>query len=168
MPHWRDVVINALLFQGLWFAAILSGWQWALLPLGLMLVHVIVISERPWQVLAPLIPAFLLGGFMDAMLHGFGVFAFEARQLEMQIAGLPLFLAIIWLGFLLTLPVSLKRFVTKPRWFVLMCALLAPLSYRAGAALGAVQLSEHWLWYLVPLWAFFGWYLSQPARSCSL
>ena len=71
----------------------------------------------------------------------FGVFPTKTGGCSPACAGFPLWLALLWLGFALTLAHGLRWLVVLPRWQqALIGGLGGASSYLAGAAMGAVHL----------------------------
>lgn len=149
-----DKIINAVLFQVLWFAAVLYGWSVALLPLILLLVHFARAIDNgrtiaPWLVLAG------LGIFGDSVLAAISVYSFPSEQTMLPV-GVPVWLVFMWLGFVATMPLSMS-WLFSSRWLVLgLFTLGGPLSYSAGRALGAINFDNQDALYVVGLWALLG------------
>lgn len=151
----QHVLINALLFQVVWFVAVLAGDYWALLPVTLMLVHISMIRKQlPLSVL-PLLVLAVIGVIFDSLLNYMGVYQFPTSYLGLPFLGLPVWLACLWLGFCLTLPLSLAWLIKKPLLFVLGCSILGPVSYLAGRRLDALSFSDANIWFLVIQWGLF-------------
>ncbi len=145
-------IINGVLFQATWFSCILLQWWLALIPALALTLHFVMHKGAPMARLTALWPLLLAGIGADALLAWLEVYQFPADKASPSLLGLPLFLWVLWWGFALTIPVSLSVFMQKPPVFILLCAISAPLSYRAGDYLGAVILAPNWPYYLVPVW----------------
>ncbi len=133
-------------FQILWFSAVIGRNEWIILSLLLIAAHFMFTPSRAtdWRV----IPIALIGITVDAMLTWGGIFAFET---------LPLWLGLIWIGFVLTLGHSMSWLHNLP-WFVLVPigAVAGTASYLAGWKLEAVELPMGLTWtiaILAILWA---------------
>ncbi len=122
--------LQLIAFQLLWFSAVLGGNDWILLPLALIALHFLFSPSvrGDWRVL----PIAVIGISADALLTWTGVFRFD---------GLPIWLALLWVGFVLTLGHCLAWLRRLP------LSLMAPLgalagtaSYLAGWKLDAVDL----------------------------
>tara|TARA_R110002167_G_scaffold118753_12_gene295515 strand:+ start:25 stop:585 length:561 start_codon:yes stop_codon:yes gene_type:complete len=151
----KHVLTNALLFQVLWFVAILAGWYWALIPLAFMLTHLIVIRSRmPVSILLLLLLS-CIGMIFDGILNYIGVYQFAVVSPQIPYLELPVWLACLWIGFCFTLPLSLAWLVKKPYFFVIACTLLGPISYLAGRRLEVLNFSDANIWFLVLEWCLF-------------
>lgn len=154
-PSTYHVVLNALLFQGLWFAAILSTWFWALVMLGLMLAHYMVLQRAYTLPLFRLLGLAMMGILWDSLYQFIGVYHFSMGGLALPVSDLPIWLSCLWVGFVLTLPVSMKWALNKPSLFVILSAVGGPLSYVAGRQLDALSFSDQNLWLIVVEWFVF-------------
>ena len=131
-------LINAVLFQAIWFSAVLVGWHLAIVPLALLCCHAFT-QERDRHQLGFIAPFVLAGITLDALLFNIGWFQLPNPEV-VQFAGMPLWLMIMWLAFSLTLASSLSWHQQWPRLFVLACAIAGPLSYFGGMRLGALSI----------------------------
>ena len=145
-------ILNAILFQLCWFTAILGEWYWALIPLIAMLVHLLVTKTHGLLLLLALS---LMGMCFDSIYLFLGVFRFEDNTAVLPYLDLPLWLAVLWLAFCLTLPISLVWILRKPYLFVLVCSILGPVSYLAGRHMGVLEFSDANLWFLILEWCVF-------------
>jgi hypothetical protein len=151
----KHVIANALLFQALWFVAILGEWYWALIPLALMLSHLFSISKQLPVNILPLLLLACFGMIFDSALKYIGVYQFSVVSPVIPYLDLPMWLAALWLGFCLTLPLSLAWLVKNAYLFVLACSLMGPVSYLAGRRLEALNFSDANIWFLVLEWCVF-------------
>ncbi len=127
--------LQLILFQGLWFIAVIGQNQWLLVGVVLLVLHFIFTSSptRDWRVL----PIAAIGMVMDALLTQFGVFEFSHT---------PYWLALIWIGFVLSLGHSLHWLNHLPHILLIpIGAIAGTLSYLAGWRLNAVELPLGWL-----------------------
>lgn len=128
-PIWRWGQL--LGFNLYWWLAVSEQLIW---PLGLLLALHLLCSPTPWRDLR-LLPLALLGCALDYGLMVLGLFEFDD--------GFPPWLALLWLGFALTLAHGLDWLANLPRW---QQAVLGGLggagSYLIGAKLGAVHLGS--------------------------
>ncbi|MGO4998279.1 DUF2878 domain-containing protein [Oceanisphaera sp. W20_SRM_FM3] len=133
-------------FYGFWFVAVMGQNSLAWVLGLLILVHFIFTLSRAddFKVLS----LGLVGIAVDAVLTWGEVFAFEQW---------PIWLALLWLGFVLTLGHSLRWLAARPVWQqALLGAISGPSSYLGGWRLGAVDLPfGPWLTLaiLAPVWA---------------
>ena len=146
----KDILINAVLFQILWFVAILGQGIWAFIPLAFMCIHLLSMRKKQAQYVLVLLVLASIGVVFDSIYHYIGVYQFASDSLMLAYLNLP-----IWLGFCLTLPVSLSWLVKKPYLFIFACSLLGPMSYLAGRRLGGLEFSDANLWLLALEWWVF-------------
>ncbi len=126
--HW--FWIQLLLFQCLWFIAVIGQNQWLLAGVVLLVLHFIFSNSRTrdWRVL----PIAVIGMIMDALLTQLGVFEFNH---------FPFWLGLLWVGFILSLGHSLNWLNHLPRLLLIpIGAIAGTLSYLAGWKLDAVGL----------------------------
>ncbi|QWL65058.1 DUF2878 domain-containing protein [Aeromonas jandaei] len=140
-------------FNLYWLLAVM--WQQPGPLLAMLLLHFLFSPsrQRDWRLLLIAIAGCLL----DALLWQLGLFHFPA--------GFPLWLALLWLGFALTLAHGMRWLLRLPRWQQALFGMVGGTSsYVAGAAMGAVHLpwgigisaallAVIWMWWLpVLLW----------------
>lgn len=149
----RHIVINAVLFQALWFSAVMLGWVFALPLLCLMAWHLLLtLPAIPWVRLALLA---CVGILADSLASGFGFYGFPSAEALM--AGfIPFWLVCLWLGFVLTLIASLQWLRRHTVAFAFACAIAGPASYWAGVKLGALILEPSALFVTCGIWFGFG------------
>ncbi|PSJ45784.1 DUF2878 domain-containing protein [Zobellella endophytica] len=144
MSRWQWTQLLA--FEGFWLLAVAGQNRWAWLTALLLAAHFWFSPSRGADVRALWLA--VPGLLTDAALAWAGVFVFGHW---------PLWLALLWAGFVLTLGHSLvwlRRF--SPSLMAFTGALAGTSSYLAGWRLGAVQLPLG-CWVsaaiLVPVWA---------------
>jgi hypothetical protein len=128
MRRW--IWLQLIAFQLLWFSAVLGRNDWLLLSLLLIALHFAFSpsGRSDWRVL----PIALIGIAADALLTASGVFRFD---------GMPLWLALIWVGFVLSLGHSLAWLRRLPLFALApLGALAGSASYIAGWRLDAIDL----------------------------
>ena len=137
-------LLNAGLFQAVWFVCLLAGNMWALFATALYLfIHdrYFMHTRKEWRLLLSFA---VLGIFIDGALFHFGVFSSEGNLLN-NIFGPPIWLICLWVS-VGTLFVHSLAFL---RSCYLLCAVMgatAPtMSYFAGAKLADITLAE-------PMW----------------
>ncbi|MBJ7538018.1 DUF2878 domain-containing protein [Marinomonas transparens] len=159
-------LINAVLFQVVWFACLLGGNVWALVATAAYLAihrHYFMKSPREWRLLAVFV---LLGVMVDGALFEFGVFSAEKSMFWVH--GLPpIWLLCLWLSVATLFPHSLV-FLRSRYWLSAGVGMVGPtLSYYAGAKMTGIMLAEPtWLSLVIVafLWALIlplGLYLSE-------
>lgn len=117
-----------LIFQALWLVAILGGNEWLALCLILLAIQLFASPSKDWRVM----PIALVGISVDTLLTLAGLFQFDQ---------FPVWLGLLWIGFILTLGHSLAWLQRLPRLSLApIGAIAGTASYLAGWRLGAVDL----------------------------
>jgi hypothetical protein len=133
MIEITPTIVNAVLFQVTWFAAVVGaagGTIWAgLAAFGVLAVHVLVTGHWRRDVGAAAV-CVLLGGLLDTLWAQIGILDFGTRVS-------PGWILILWAAVGLSLHASLSWFLERPLLGGAVAACAAPLSYSAGASLGA-------------------------------
>lgn len=125
--------INAICFNIAWFGCVLIGNAFVPVVLVWLITHLYVCEHKNSEFLfVILVTAF--GTLLDSTLMHINVFMFKDQSTIV-----PLWLIFIWLSFALTLNGYLAFLQKTVVLQVLSGFILAPLSYLAGNALGAVQ-----------------------------
>lgn len=127
--------LNLVLFQVLWFAAVLGRDPWSWLLVLLLTAHVLLCSDRKTELKVMLLCAGL-GSAVDIALTLMGVFVFTPAP---SVLPIPFWLIALWLGFAATLRHSLSYLLKRPVIAVPAAGLTAPFSYFAAMRLGAVD-----------------------------
>lgn len=157
-------VANFIAFQAGWFAIVLSaaaGRPWLGLPvvLTVLALHLLAVA-RPRREASLLAIAVLLGLVVDSLLLSGGWLAYASG---LWLPGLaPWWILALWPLFATTLNVSLRWL--QGRWLLsaALGAVGGPLSYFAGARLGAVDIAAG----LEPLLVLgLAWALATPLLS---
>ena len=151
----KHVLTTALLFQVLWFVAILGEWYWAFIALAFMLAHLLSIRKQLPVNISFLLLLGFFGMIFDSTLKYIGVYQFSVVSPAIPYLDLPIWLACLWLGFCFTFPLSLAWLVKKTYLFVLACSLMGPLSFLAGRRLEVLSFSDNHIWFLVLEWCVF-------------
>ncbi|WP_179957587.1 DUF2878 domain-containing protein [Exilibacterium tricleocarpae] len=138
------LVLNAALFEVVWFACVWGGdGMAAAAVIALLAVHgwLVMRDTAEWRFIAAVA---LVGIAGDCLWFGFGVF-----QRTDQMLLPPLWLMLLWLAFATTLKHSFAKLGNFWWLAALVGAVAGPLSYLAGAALnGGVEFAQ-------PLWLSF-------------
>lgn len=138
------LVATFVAFQVAWFACVLGaagGWPWAGTLVALAVVAgSVVLSSKP-RVDALLIAAALAIGLAwdSAMVQSGWISYAEPGPLPWLA---PAWILALWALFAVVLREPLRWLHTRPLWAVLLGALGGPLSYAAGARMGAIGLIE--------------------------
>jgi hypothetical protein len=136
--------MNVLTFQAAWLgtlggAAVGRLWIGPVAALALLAWHVAGAAQRRRE-LGSVVAVTALGTAWDVVPAALGLI--EYRGGLTVLGGAPLWIVALWLALATTLNVSLRWLRTR-RWLaVALGAVVGPLCYRAGAALGALQLVE--------------------------
>lgn len=134
-------VINVVLFQGAWFAAVLGAargmfWLGPLVMIPTLAVHLVLQEDRQGE-LKLLLAAGLLGFIFDTAFVAVGVFTplqhFFPRPFS------PPWMICLWLNFAATLNVSMAWLRGRYILALLFGAIGGPLAYYSGARLGATE-----------------------------
>jgi len=161
----QHMLINAVLFQCCWFLAIFSDWYWAVMPLLLMVIHIYRISACKLYELKLAVVIAFTGITIDTLFKVNGIYSF-GNELLLTERSVPIWLAILWVGFALTINHSLNWLVKKAPLFIVGCAIAGPISYSAGRANGVIDFSNQSLviisieWVVIALTAT---YLANPS-----
>ena len=138
------LLINFVGFQCGWFGCVLGaarGWPGAGAAMAAAIVATHVVrAARPAMELKLVLCAVAIGAVWDSTLAATGWISFSSGTLINGLA--PPWMLALWALFAITLNVSLAWL--KGRWFVaaLLGAVSGPLSYWAGARLGALSFAE--------------------------
>jgi len=145
-PRAIGLLFNFIAFQLGWFACVLGaarGWPLTGTAIAaLIVVWHIVRAARPAEELKLIAVALLIGVLWDSTLIALGLTDFSSGTLLVGLA--PPWILALWALFATTLNLSLRWL--RQRWLLaaLLGAVAGPLSYWAGARLGAVQFVELW------------------------
>jgi hypothetical protein len=124
------VVINAVLLQATWFAAVLGGTRAALVACLVLAAHVLARSGWRDLTLGAVVGALGLG--LDTLWIYSGILDYHGAVLA------PPWIVVLWVAVGLSLNHSLSMFIRHPWTGAALVAVSGPLSYMGGAALGAV------------------------------
>ncbi|AVP97688.1 DUF2878 domain-containing protein [Ahniella affigens] len=132
---------NALLFQALWFSAVLGaakGLWWPALPvLGVLIAFTWRYSPTRAQDFRLLGVAVALGMIIETGFAQTGWIRYAAALPSTELA--PVWILLMWAGFALTINHSLAPLM-RTRWLALLSgAVFGPLAYFGAARLGAVE-----------------------------
>ncbi|MFT6712455.1 MAG: hypothetical protein ACJATO_002845, partial [Arenicella sp.] len=136
-----STLINAVLFQTLWFACVLGSSQtllWpAMLMMGVMMVWQLHPGRRHPNDIKVLLAAVVLGLIIDTIWVTFGFMVFKDPRPVPWLS--PGWIIIMWAGFALTINHSMSWLSLHPMLPALMGLIGGPLAYFAGRRLGAVE-----------------------------
>jgi hypothetical protein len=141
-----SAILNFAAFQAAWLASV-CGAAWGFNWLGpafvaaLLAVH-IARSIHPRREALFILAVGVFGSTIDTGLAAAGVFEFSRSAAGAPIL-CPLWLVFLWLAFASTLNVSLRWLRGRSALASMAGLVFAPLSYWAGARLGALTFSGH-------------------------
>lgn len=135
------IVVNALLFQCLWFAAVLGaarGLWWPALPALLVLIAwCLRYSGRARLDLRLMGVSAVMGLVVETAFAMTGAIDYAAALPSESFA--PAWILLMWCGFGLTINHSLWPLVRRPWTAAIAGAVFGPLAYFGAARLGAVD-----------------------------
>jgi hypothetical protein len=157
------LVINAVLFQVAWFAALYGGiYEWlilAILPASAAAIwHLYVLRAHIKAELALFVSVVILGFVIESAFVALGMIVYVGSPLFGF--GPPLWILAMWLAFA-TLPNGCLAWLKGRRVLqIILGGLTGPLSYLAGGKLGGATLHEPVLTSLAIIGA--GWAIALP------
>ncbi|MDJ0957940.1 MAG: DUF2878 domain-containing protein [Arenicellales bacterium] len=138
----KQIIVNMVFLQGLWFAVILgAAHEWmapALICLVLFCLYQFFHVDNPRQEAAVVMFATLLGSILDSVWVQLGWLKFSYPIPHAGLA--PFWIAMLWAGFGLTLNHSLRWLQNRLVLAAVFSMISAPLSYFAASRLGAVEI----------------------------
>jgi hypothetical protein len=162
-----QMLLNALLFQCLWFSIMVFEHTGLVVFLGALFGQFFYqrsVSKTTTTFILPIV-VFGLGVSFDISFAVAGLFEFPTHGVNHGIAdihllSIPLWLISLWLGFVLTLQHSLQWVRVHRYVCMLVFAIFGPVSYIAGREFGMIQFSDDVAFYLALVWAVVGWVAS--------
>jgi hypothetical protein len=152
------MLINFAAFQLGWFACVLGAandrpWAGTLVVLAVIAIH-LLIARRPSLELRLVLSAMVVGLVADSLLLASAWVSYPSGSLLPGLA--PYWIIAMWALFATTLNVSMRWLRNGLPLAMLLGAVGGPLSYLAGAKLGAMQLVQPALALsaLALIWAF--------------
>jgi hypothetical protein len=151
-------IVNFVLFQAGWFACVLGAawgtyWLGPVSAIGVVGVYLVLTDDRKRSATNVVLAA-ALGPALDAVLAHTGTLTYPGGLL----AGLwpPLWIIALWAMFGSTFDSGLVWMYRRPLVAALFAAVFAPLSYRAGHFLGAVETAPDPLRWILPVAVLWG------------
>lgn len=151
----KKAIINAVLFQTIWFVCLLMGSFWALLATVCYLVchHLFIMkNRREWRLISVFL---LLGVVVDGSLFRLSVFT-SATESWTTFGVPPVWLLCLWVS-VATLFAHSLSFLTKRYALAAGFGLIGPtMSYFAGAKMAGITLASPLIYSLLlvaVLWA---------------
>ncbi len=143
-PGAAGVVVNFVAFQAGWFACVLGaaqGWPWTGTAVAAAVVALhLWRAARPAQELKLVAIALAIGATWDSLLVNLDLVEFPSGIVVDGVA--PLWILALWALFATTLNVSLRWLQDRLLVAAALGAVAGPLSYWAGARLGALELID--------------------------
>jgi len=137
-------LINLVAFQAGWFGCVLgAGSGYPLIGLLVVLVVIAIhlaMAARPERELMLIVLAGMLGAMLDSALLRTGWLAYPNGMIWAGTA--PYWIVAMWLSFATTLNVSLRWLRGRPWAALTLGAVGGPISYLAGARLGALEFAK--------------------------
>lgn len=140
------MILNFIGFNFCWFGLVILGNSFIPIAILLILAHLFIIiksySAKQAEIRLMLTIA-SLGVMLDSLLTYTSVFSFPNKA-EGMLLPIPIWLITLWLCFSTTIAHGLKPLNHSYFLQALFGAVFAPMSYLAGAKLGAVNLGYSW------------------------
>ena len=134
-------LMNAILFQTVWFICLLAGSAWALIATVLyLLLHdrYFMTSRREWRLLFFFL---ILGLVVDGTLFQVGIFSTNTQVFD-GINAPPIWLLCLWVSVGTLFAHSLAFLRSRYVFSALLGAIGPTMSYFAGAKLAGITLAE--------------------------
>ncbi|MGC8118975.1 DUF2878 domain-containing protein [Marinobacter sp. VGCF2001] len=133
-------VLNFVLFQTGWLVCVLyPGLAAAGLVLAFLVLHFVLVSQKPGVELQFIGFGVVLGGLMDTLWFRTGVLALDSGQ---EVLAAPPWLIAIWIIFMTTLCHSLHWIGQRPWLPWVLAPIAGPFAYWSASQLGIVALPE--------------------------
>jgi len=138
-------LLNFAMFYLGWFACVVGAaggrfWLGPAVVAVLLLVHLSLVSERRREIRLILVIG-LFGFAVDTVQVSAGLYAFTHTGAAPWLC--PLWMVALWMIFATTLNASMAWLAGRYGLAAALGALFGPLSYLAGARLGAIELSAN-------------------------
>jgi hypothetical protein len=141
-PRLMPMVVNIVAFQIGWFACVLGaahGWLWAgpVVVAAAVGLH-LALAAHPFEELKIVVAALVIGAVWESLLLNLDLVRYPSGLLFAHLP--PLWMLALWAVFATTINSSLGWLKQRLLLAGLLGALAGPLSYWAGARLGALEL----------------------------
>lgn len=138
-------LLNFTMFYLGWFACVMGAgrgqlWLGPSVVAALVLLHFIM-NPRPVQEFRLILLTGVFGFAIDTLQASAGLYAFRGTSPAPWLC--PLWMAALWMIFATTLNSSMAWLAGRYRLAAALGALCGPVSYVAGARLGAIELPAH-------------------------
>lgn len=153
-------IINGILFQLIWLSVIKGFTLLGLALLSVMFIHYLfyLLRDADRIVAANLLfclKVAVVGITVDTLYTLSSFYSFPSYE-HHQLGVIPSWLCMLWVGFSLTLTMSLHFIVVKERLFKILCTIFGPLSYLAAREYGAIDFSNAVLLFIAIEWLVIG------------
>lgn len=143
-PGLVDKIANFVLFQVSWFACVLSGAagkpHYGIAVIALVVALHLGRARRPAVEALLLTIAATIGAVWDGLLAGFGWLVYPSGIFAHWVA--PSWIIAMWLGFAMTLNVSMRWLRGRYALAFLFGGIGGPLAFLAGSRLGGVSFPD--------------------------
>lgn len=146
----RVVIINAVMFQALWFVAVQGSDVWALVATAFFFfIHAVFLIQDQKTWFAILLFG-LVGWLVDSSIANLGIVHYHGSYDGLSVSIGPLWLLCLWFCFSSTVFLSLQ-WLSRYLWIAALLGLLiAPSSYLLGLKLSNSSITVSWFaYYLV-------------------
>jgi len=138
-------LMNFAMFYLGWFACVMGAghgqlWLGPSVVAALLLVH-LFLNAAPMQEARLVLMVAVLGFAVDTLQASAGLYAFIGTSPAPWLC--PLWMVALWMIFATTLNASMAWLAGRYRLAAALGALCGPISYVAGARLGAIELPAH-------------------------
>jgi len=138
-------LMNFAMFYVGWFACVMGAgrgqlWLGPSVVAALVLIH-LYLAPRPVQETRMILLTGIFGFAVDTLQASAGLFAFARTSAAPWLC--PLWMVALWMIFATTLNASMAWLAGRYRLAAALGALCGPVSYLAGARLGAIELPAH-------------------------
>jgi Protein of unknown function (DUF2878) len=132
--------------QAGWFACVISAargvpWWGVALALVLVTIHVVRVA-RPLQELKLILSVLVIGGIWESALVYFGLLSYPSGTVVRGLA--PIWILALWALFAAQFNTTYTWLKPRLALAALLGAIAGPLSFRAGAQLGALRFAKPW------------------------
>ncbi|MEM6573669.1 MAG: DUF2878 domain-containing protein [Pseudomonadota bacterium] len=143
-PSTAHVLANAIAFKLVWAAAILgaanlSPWLGVWAAAAVLTGHLFAVPNKHQELRLVLLTA-LIGFSTDSLFAATGMLQYTSGQLASWLA--PVWIFGLWIGFGTTLNVAFRWLQNRWTLATILGAVSGPLSYLAGAKMGAVAFPD--------------------------
>jgi len=158
----KNNLINAVLFQALWFSAVYGSANKLLWPSVISLIILGVwqlnTNRRATSDYILIFVALIIGVIIDSFWIQMGIIEYFDKRPIIWLS--PMWILILWAGFALTINHSMAWMKKHPLIPILCGLISAPLSYYAGQRLGAMTYKQDVL--VVSAYIGLAWAVALP------